>query len=487
MTEQAAIQNPVVHTTAGMVMGREKNGVQIYGGIPYAAAPVGERRFKRAVVPEPWDDILDATRFGPPAPQLPSGGLTNNQAVKWSEDCLFLNVTTPAADDSKRPVLVWIHGGAFRSGQGAIPWYNGTSFAGHDVVVVSVNYRLGALGFADLTRLGSEYETSGINGILDQILALEWVRDNIAGFGGDPERVTIAGESAGGFSVSTLLASERAQGLFHRAIPQSGAAHHSLTPEMANTATDLLLEELGVDNAEVLLTIDPHDLLKAQGRVDLRWGYIGKGVQAFYPAVGNEVLPISPLEAITRGIGKDVPVLTGTNKDENSLFVLKAPSDEELQAMAEAIGGESLLATYKALLPEADNLELAIALQTDFTFGIPCIRLAEQRADTDAETWVYQFDWESRAPHLKATHALEIPFMFNTLAAPGVDVFIGPGDKPQSLAEEMHGVWANFIKGEAPVWPSYDRDRRAVWHFDNNSALVENGEAVRLAAWEGIR
>ena len=483
-------QSPVTSTENGLVLGRTKNGVFFFNGIPYAKPPTGDRRFKRPISPSSWDDIYDATRFGPAAPQLPSGSMTNSVAVNWNEDCLSLNVCTPRVDDKKRPVLVWIHGGAFRSGQGAIPWYNGTSFAlKGDVVVVSINYRLGALGFTDLSRFGEEYATSGINGIYDQIKALEWVRDNIANFGGDPSRVTIAGESAGGFSVSTILGSERAQRLFHRAILQSGAAHHTLEKSVGQIVSDLLIEELGAASIEELNLRSPLDILKAQDRVDLRYNKmgIGNGVQAFYPVEENEILPKPLRESIKSGTGSNIPVLIGTNKDENTLFEMKEISFEKLFHRAEAYGNASLVGAYKALFPDASETEIAIELGTDFTFKIPAIRFAEDRVALEGETWMYQFDWESRASNLKATHALEIPFVFNTLESPGVAAFIGKGELPQSLADELHGVWISFIHGEAPSWPKYDIEKRSVQHFNNKSVLVENGELQRLKAWESIR
>ena len=208
----------IAETSCGRVQGREKDGVLLFAGLPYAAPPIGARRFRAAAPHEGWSDVRDARRFGPAAPQIATGGMTDPAPVRWDEDCLTLNVQTPALDDAGRPVLVWIHGGGYRSGQGAVPWYNGARFAANgDIVAVTINYRLGALGFTDLSRFGAEFATSGLNGILDQITALEWVRDNIAGFGGDPAKVTIAGESAGGFSVGTLLGSPRAEGLFRRA------------------------------------------------------------------------------------------------------------------------------------------------------------------------------------------------------------------------------------------------------------------------------
>ena len=195
--------HPIVTTQSGELLGKARDGAWLFCGVPYAAPPIGERRFKAAAPVEPWGDVRDATRFSPAAPQIPSGGMTDSAPVRWSEDCLYLNVCTPGLDGARRPVLVWIHGGGYRTGQGAIPWYNGNSFARRgDLVVVSINYRLGALGFTDLSRFGSDYSTSGVNGLLDQIAALRWVQDNIAAFGGDPTRVTIAGGSAGGSSTT---------------------------------------------------------------------------------------------------------------------------------------------------------------------------------------------------------------------------------------------------------------------------------------------
>lgn len=481
---------PVAETTSGQVMGREKQGVLLFCGIPYAAAPTGELRFRRPQPVASWTDIRDATRFSRAAPQLPTGGLSNPVAVPWDEDCLYLNVTTPAIDDARRPVLVWIHGGAYRAGQAAVPWYNGTSFAlNGDIVTVSINYRLGALGFTDLSRFGEPYATSGINGTLDQIAALRWVQENIAHFGGDPSRVTIAGESAGGFSVTTLLGCELAQGLFHRAVPQSGAAHHTLSPAAGAAVADLLMQELAAASVDDLQNAEVIDLLKAQPKVDEQFAgmSLASGVSAFYPVEGNEVLPHGLIPAIESGTGSGVPVLTGSNKDENTLFSIGTVDADRLRREAEKLGSADLVAAYRAMLPGASESDLAIAMGTDFSFKIPAIRLAEMRARHGADTWMYQFDWESRAPHLKATHAIEIPFAFNTLDAAGVDIFIGPGDPPQHVADEMHGTWTSFIRGEDPHWPQYEPKKRYTWHFDNQSSLVENGELTRLEAWNGLR
>jgi len=483
----------ITETTSGPIQGRVKDDVLLFAGIPYAAPPIGNRRFRAAIAAEPWNEVRTTTRFGPAAPQVPTGGMTDSQAVIWNEDCLFLNVCTPSLDESKRPVLFWIHGGGYRTGQGAIPWYNGSSFAlNGDIVVVSINYRMGALGFTDLSRFGDEYATSGINGILDQITALEWVRDNIGSFGGDPDQVTIAGESAGGFAVSTLLGCERAQGLFHRAIAQSGAAHHTMSPDAGARVADLLLTEVGAESIEGLIAASANEILQAQQRVDalFREGKetLSETVTPFYPVYGNDVLTISPLKAIRSGVGSGIDVLLGSNKDEATLFIMGEVEDGKLTKEADYYGGgEALVHAYKKNLPGASVRDLSIALSTDFTFRIPALRLAEARCEQEAKTWMYLFKWESRNPKLKSTHALEIPFTFNTLDKPGVSLFIGEGPLPQGVADFMHESWISFIRDGNPGWATYELADRATMCFDETSEIVMDPDKDRRRAWEGIR
>lgn len=214
----------------------------------------------------------------------------------------------------------------------------------------------------------------------------------------------------------------------------------------------------------------------------------GRGVQAFYPVEGNEVIPGTLLNAIKSGVGASVPVLIGTNKDEASLFIMNDVSAAQLERQAKGLGGgQALIDAYQEIYPAATTTEIAIALSTDFTFKIPAIRLAEARLAFAAETHLYQFDWESRAGNLKATHALEIPFTFNTLGSPGVAFFIGEGSLPQELADNMHKTWTAFIRGEQLDWPGYDLEQRATMHFDTQSHLVENGELAILDAWQSLR
>ncbi len=483
----------IAETTSGPVQGRVKDDVLLFAGIPYAAAPIGDRRFKSAVPPISWEAVRAATKFGPAAPQIPSGGMTDNAPVQWNEDCLFLNVCTPALDGQKRPVLFWIHGGGYRTGQGAIPWYNGHSFARNgDIVVVSINYRMGIFGFTDLSRFGADYATSGINGILDQIVALQWVKNNIAAFGGDPDQVTIAGESAGAFAVSTLLGSPRAEGLFKRAIPQSGGAQHTLSAESGEMVTDHLLAEMASDQIEPLLAASAEELLEVQGRIDraVQRGdlSIGSRLSPFYPVEGSAVLPVSPLKAIQDGSSQHVDVLIGSNKDEASLFIMKEVSADKLAGeVAGYGGGAALLEPYRARLPGANSTELSIALSTDYSFRIPAIRLAEARDSQDVKTWMYLFNWESRLARLKATYALEIPFVFNNLDKPGVDAFVGPGESPQPLADVMHAAWTGFIREGSPGWTAFDLERRTTMCFDTVSTTQQDPDKETRKAWHGLR
>jgi para-nitrobenzyl esterase len=481
-----------VTTKSGPVQGVVKDDVLLFSGIPYAAPPVGARRFQAAQPHAGWSEVRAATRFGKAAPQLVTGGMTASVPVPWDEDCLFLNITTPAADDKKRPVFFWIHGGAYRTGQGAVPWYNGTQFAKNgDIVTVSINYRLGALGFTDLSRFGADYATSGINGILDQIVALEWVRDNIKSFGGDPDQITIGGESAGGFSVCTLLGSPRAQGLFQRAISQSGGAQHTLSNAAGKTVADAFLKVLDVHDMAGLVATSADAILEAQRQVDADMAADMNtrldGVSAFYPVEGSAVLPSSPLLAIQGGMGAGVPVLTGTNKDEATLFLTAKSDAEKLSRLADHYGGgEALIAAYQQLYPAATTTELSIALWTDHSFRVPALRLAEARAD-NGNTWMYLFRWESRVAHLKSTHALEIPFVFDNLNKPGVSLFIGPGESPQALAKTMHTAWIAFIQTGDPGWLVYDLQSRQTMVFDTTSALLKDPDAGKHDAWAAIR
>jgi para-nitrobenzyl esterase len=491
----------VAHTQQGEVRGREKNGVLLFAGIPYAAPPVGPGRF---LPPEPhpaWSGVRDAQRFGPAAPQLPGEGVLGIRDVRWDEDCLTLNVSTPAADGGRRPVLVWIHGGGFQTGQGAIPWYDGGSFARKGgVVTVSINYRLGALGFAHLAGIGGAgYESSGVLGILDQIAALRWVRDNIAAFGGDPGRVTIAGESAGGMSVGILLGCPAARGLFRGAIAQSGAAQHVIAEPKAREVAGRLAEALrasGVDDlrarsaAEIL---DAHRAVAVSYVEESRGDPTGLGGMPFRPVVEGHALPVPPVESVRKGNAADVAVMIGTNADETTIWSYGTFDD----ARARRVFGRYLAHpdayhTYRAARPAAAPADLITALTTDFTFRIPAVRLAEAQLAAGGRAYHYLFTWRSRAlgGRLGATHALEIPFAFDTLTKAGVGAFIGPGPLPQDLADRMHAAWTAFIHtgdpscDALPAWPAYDLVRRPVMELGDTCRVLDDPGSAERKLWE---
>lgn len=507
----------IATTSQGQLEGREREGVLLFAGIPYAAPPIGERRFRPPDPHEPWEGVRAAHRFGPVSWQTAGlmGGLLGGPEPVCDEDCLTLNVQTPALDDAARPVMVWIHGGGFTGGTGATPWYNGTSFAQRgDVVVVTINYRLGALGFLHLADLegGDAYDTAGCNGILDQVAALEWVRDNIAAFGGDPGNVTIFGESAGGMSVATLLGMPRARGLFHRAIPQSGAAHAVSPPERAAEVTQLFLKEAGISDLDGLLAAPPKHLLDAQAALPailLRERAVaamhgGSGAalalgMPFRPVVHGDALPEAPLDAVRNGLNADVPLLTGTTLEEWKLFHLMNPGPLDDTRLLRRLdrtfpNGAEIAEVYRAGRPGASADEVWCAVLTDAIFRIPAIRLAEaQSAHQPDNTFMYRFSWRTPAfkGKLGACHALEIPFVFNNLSRAGTAVFAGDGPYPDAMTMAMHDAWWHFARTGDPHhenldnWNAYDETRRATMDFATDFGPIDDPDSEERAVWAG--
>jgi para-nitrobenzyl esterase len=492
-----------VQTTYGPVAGVERDGVQVFRGIRYATPPTGERRFRPPEPPEPWTEVQDAGRSGPVAPQNPSPleSLFGADPPPQSEDCLFLDVWTPATDDTPRPVMVWIHGGAFVTGSGSTPWYDGSSFAArHDIVLVTINYRLGALGFSHLADLGGP-ESAGNLGILDQAFALRWVRDNIAAFGGDPGNVTIFGESAGGMSVATLLGLPEAAGLFHKAIPQSGAARHVRSRERATEITTRLLDELGVD-IDGLLTAPVARILAAQAAVTAAGGRIEAGLP-FSPVHDGTALPEPPFDAVIGGSAAGVPLLTGTNLDEMLLFTFLDPAvadldDERLAARAASLFGDDAvheaLDAYRSGRPGCGPGEVWSALLTDLVFRVPAVRLAEQQAK-HAPVYTYLFTWATPAfgGKLGSCHALEIPFVFNSLHARGVHHFVGEVDDGlRALAATVHDAWAAFARtGDPnheglPAWPRFAAPERPTMLLGDACAVEHDPAGHELAVWASV-
>ncbi len=491
----------ITTTRSGQVRGTAHDDVLVFRGIPYAAAPVGELRWQLPQREAPWDGIREATTFGAIAAQgqMILEQLMGGESPEQSEDCLFLNVWTPATDGA-RPVMVWIHGGAFQFGSGSTPWYDGSRFVQHgDVVVVTINYRLGPLGFMYLDELFEGFSGSGNLGIADQVAALEWVRDNISNFGGDPNDVTIFGESAGAGSVGTLLGTPSAQGLFHRAVLQSGAASWGLTPERATNKSRVVLDALGIAPGDraALMAVPTEALVEASAALGTE---VGSDGLPYAPVHDGVVLPNAPLDAIAAGSSAGVAMLCGTNADEMTLFSIVDPTLATMDDAAVAgrlagfdptLDAPSLLRTYRDHKSGASTQDIWIAMASDGVFRIPAIRLVEAHLQ-HGPAWMYLFTWATPAfgGMLKSTHALEIPFVFDNLDQPGVEMFTGDGAERQSIADGMHAAWIAFARtGDPshpgiPSWPAYELDRRATMQIDATWELVDDPDGDVRKYWE---
>lgn len=493
-----------VETRYGKVQGSQQGSISVWKGIPFALPPTGERRFRAPQPPQPWTGVREATTFSPMAPQVPQmgasmvGALGAERAVDprpMSEDCLYLNIWSPGTEGQKRPVMVYIHGGAFTLGSASDPWYDGTSFAAnHHIVVVTINYRLGVLGFVSLKDLaGADAGYTGNCGLLDQIAALEWVRENIAAFGGDPDQVTVMGESAGAMSIGALLGMPAAQGLFQRAILQSGAAGNLTTRPLATQVAQALLAKLGLETAQLsaLAEVSLETLLKVQPQLGREFG----GVQAFSPIIDGETLPQHPLATIAQGSAAKVAILAGTNRDEWRLFAMMSGGpkvDEEQLKQLFGDGAKTVLATYTQARADKSPELAWIDIMSDLVFRMPAIRLAEGQVRQGAPVWMYRFDWESPAfgGVLGAAHAMDIPFVWNTLDTPLSRTFTGDSPSRQELSDQMHAAWASFIRSgtpavaSLPAWPPYDLDRRATMIFSDTLHVVDNPQGQVRALWE---
>jgi para-nitrobenzyl esterase len=498
------MRSTLVETSCGKLEGRRVGSAIQWRGVPFARPPVGARRFQPPASPAPWAGVRDATRFGPASlqPGSPMEAMFGTTTGQTSEDCLYLNVFSPAGDGSALPVMVWIHGGAFVGGSGSTPWYDGSTFAGNgDVVVVTINYRLGLLGFLHLAEAaGERYATSGNCGILDQVAALEWVRDNIEMFGGDPGRITVFGESAGAMSIGTLLAMPAASGLFGAAILQSGSTSACRSREQAERVTASVLTRLGM-GPDQLADVAAGQLLDAQNAVTA--GAAG-GSMPFQPVVDGVCLLRPPSEAIAAGSAAGVRLMVGSNLDEMTLFLAFDPAvanldHTTLRRRGSALVGdeafERLATGYHATRGGLAPSELLEAMMTDLVFRIPAIRLAEAQVALGTPVWMYRFDWSTPAfgGRLRATHALDIPFVWDAIGKPGVELFTGDRGGRQALADRMHTAWLAFARAGDPStrllpdWPMYDLSRRATMIFDDTCRIEEDPAAAERLLWDGIR
>ena len=512
----------VVEVRQGRLRGVRRGDLWSFSGIPYAKAPVGPLRWRPPAEAERWDGIRDASTFGPIAPQSASlAGITSpsdpDNSEPHSEDCLSLNVWTPAlpgtsppARDEGRPVMVFIHGGGFTSGSGSVFLYRGGNLVRNgDGVVVTLNYRLGALGFLGHRRLSDGNGHVGNWGLHDQVTALRWVRDNIAVFGGDPRNVTIFGESAGGFSIAALLGAPEAAGLFHRAIIESGGAYaHSV--EEAERAATRLAAVLGVAESDrrSLERIPATELVAATEEIGRRRPDPGMLPLPFLPTVDAVFLPRHPLTAVAEGAASGVDLLIGTNRDEMTLFGLGTPAlqnmDEEgverwtANALPDVPASEVIASYRNARSARSESVEprdIWVAAGTDIVFRWPSLQLAAAHVSRGNTAFVYLFDWESPAFDgiLGSCHALELPFVFGAVHVPVVQLFSGGGPTVDALSRQMQKAWLSFAErgdpshdGIAP-WQSWDPVGRATMIFGGWTRLEHAPRDVELAVLERYR
>jgi para-nitrobenzyl esterase len=498
-----------VAVTGGQVRGAEDgNGIARFLGVPYAAAPFGELRMAPPGPVTPWDGVRDATEYGPTSPKgdyPPQYQPLLPEQVIPGEECLNLNVWTPASaleGEAGLPVLVWIHGGSFMNGSGSVLEYDGTSFARDGVVCVTINYRLSADGFL-YTEADAGSGTANL-GLQDQVAALRWVQDNIAAFGGDPARVTVAGESAGAMSVTTLLAMPSAQGLFRRAITQSGAAAHTLTPEIGLTVTSTLAEALGVEpTREAIAGVELERLVKASADLVIevqtapdpaKWGSLALSLLPFAPVIDGAVLTQHPLEAFASGASADVDLMVGANREESRLFLV-APGtigfvDEPTLAGGSAAYGLAPegLELYRKNRPDATPGDVLAAVVSDWFFTIPAIRHAEARESAGGTTWAYRFDRPSQADNngYGACHAVEIPFVFDNIGLDQTKPLIG-NSPSQEVADTAHGAWVAFITDGDPGWAPYTSKTRTTGVLTEQLTVVDDPDGDERATWDGIR
>jgi para-nitrobenzyl esterase len=487
---------PVVSIAAGNVRGQVRAGISRFLGIPYAAAPVGELRFAAPAPAPTWDRVRDALTYGPTAPKAgytpPFDSLLNDPSVPGDE-WLNLNVWTPGG--SGLPVMVWIHGGAFFNGSSAVPSYDGQNFARDGVVCVTLNYRLGVDGFAYIADAGAPAN----RGLLDQIAALTWVRDNIAAFGGDPARVTMFGQSAGAMSVTSLLAMPAARGLFHRAITQSGAAQAAATVEDAAGITVMLADRLGAPATAAGLAGVDIPTLAATAR-SLRDEFsaasdksrYGRSIIAaampFIPVIDAGTLPAHPMAAIASGASSEIPLMTGATTDEENFFltptgVTAALTDDRVTASAAGFGaGLDVLKIYRANRPDSRPGDVLSAVLTDAYFRLPALAVADARVAANAETFVYEFAQRSPVQDLGACHGLDVGYVFDNLGRAGNGLLAGSAPS-QALADEMHAVWVRFAHTGDPGWPRYDESRLTMIFADPAVGVTADPRGDERAAW----
>jgi para-nitrobenzyl esterase len=489
---------PEVRISAGRVRGRTEDGLAVFRGIPYAQPPLGEARFQAPRAVRAWDGVRDAYEFGPPTPQDANmGGRSDNGLFSGTgDDWLTVNVWTPAPDSAaRRPVMVWIHGGAYKHGFSGSPGYDAQHIAREgDVVFVSLNYRLGIEGFASIEGAPAN------RGFLDQVAALQWVQENIAAFGGDPGNVTILGDSAGAGSIASLMVMPSATGLFRRAIGQSLPGTF-FSDALARDVGAAIAAEAGLrPTVKDLAGVDPrklpaigHAVQEKMRQHENRWGQLSHTLTLFSPVVDGEVLPVTPWQGLADGAGRDVDLIIGHNRDEWRTFFLfgnlfgnvtREQAADALRHFGPDDDGERI---YREAFPGTSDEDLFELVQTDWLFRMPVQQLAEAQAAGGGKAYLYELAWQSpgMGGRLRACHGLDGPLLFGTYDAHLGPVAIGPEHTAEAavLTSQIRSAWTSFAATGDPGWPAYDPQGRLTRVFDTVPSVVAYPEETSRRLW----
>ena len=488
-------------TSYGKIRGLDNNGIKVFKGVPYGASTSGPNRFMAPAEPAKWTGVRDALAYGhsapqrdPSAPRVTSGLSVSGEGLpSEGEDCLVLNVWTPAiGSGGKRPVMFWCHGGGFASGSGSSPDNDGTNLARRgDVVVVTINHRLNVLGFANLSEFSRDFAASGDVGMLDIVQALQWVRANIAEFGGDPNNVTIFGQSGGGRKVETLLAMPSAKGLFHRAIIESGAAIKVIDRDVAVRNSELLLAKLGIEpgNVRELQNLPVDKIMAAHFSVIKEHPGVDQSVAGFSPTVDGKILPQHPFDPTASPVSAEVPVMIGCTRTEMTIFSMNdaaafSQDDKTLHGrVKDLIGDQSagLIDLYRKLNPGASPSDIYFLIASDYRYGAPTMKVAERRAALGkGPVYLYYFTWETpvQGGRLKSPHTMEIPFAFDNVKIS--ERLTGGGPDAMALADKVSDTWIAFARtgnpntSKLPRWPAFNAQDRATMVIDNVSKVVND-------------
>lgn len=516
------------NTESGIVQGHWEDRTVSYKGIPYAAAPNEDLRFRPPQPAKSWNGVLDAAAYKPNCPQVkdpleeyPNKGRTVTMGgetveIYDNEDCLYLNIWTPAADQKKRPIMVFIHGGAFVVGSASSDFYNGKKIANQDIVVVTLNYRLGLFGFLELGELDKRYSGSGNNGLRDQIAAIQWVKRNASSFGGDPDNITIFGESAGSASVTALLATEKPTNLFKRAIAQSGAANIIHSPTVARQASKDILAAGNFKSLDKLLESSTLQLLSAQ---QIAYAQSEIGDRLFAPFIDGHVIKDNPNTLISAGNARGISLMAGANQNEMNYWSIYDSKLRNMFTDETDFGPASPLITdhyrktlenklhetlddkYSVIMKETNPSKLRQAQNDDFVMIQPMRKMVELQQPHNSNVYLYRFKWKipqkylpAGSPDLGAVHALEIPFVFGhldlTWVPGGQEYSEDPNTDAKKLSEQMMAAWTNFARtgnpngNGVPEWPEYDLTYRRTMIWDNISSSMIDPDSDRRKIWD---